>query len=71
MAPVVGSGSERQLVALGRRPDARPKWPRRDARRRRAQERLAEFDTVIGLEVRQRLLDLDSARAQVPPRSTR
>jgi outer membrane protein TolC len=32
-----------------------------------AQERLAEFDTVIGLEVRQRLLDLDSARAQVPP----
>ncbi len=32
-----------------------------------AQERLAEFDTVIGLEVRQRQLDLDSARAQVPP----
>jgi outer membrane protein TolC len=32
-----------------------------------AQEQLAEFDTVIGLEVRQRQLDLDSARAQVPP----
>ena len=32
-----------------------------------AQERLAELDTVIGLEVRQRHLDLDSARAQVPP----
>ncbi len=32
-----------------------------------AQERLAEFDTVIGLEVRQRQLDLESARAQVPP----
>jgi outer membrane protein len=32
-----------------------------------AQERLAELDTVIGLEVRQRQLDLDSARAQVPP----
>jgi outer membrane protein len=32
-----------------------------------AKERLAEFDTVIGLEVRQRQLDLDSARAQVTP----
>jgi outer membrane protein len=32
-----------------------------------ARERLAEFDTVIGLEVRQRQLDLDSARAQVTP----
>jgi outer membrane protein TolC len=32
-----------------------------------AKEQLAEFDTVIGLEVRQRQLDLDSARAQVPP----
>ena len=32
-----------------------------------AQERLAELDTVIGLEVRQRQLDLDSARAQGPP----
>jgi outer membrane protein TolC len=31
------------------------------------QEQLAELDTVIGLEVRQRRLDLDSARAQVPP----
>jgi outer membrane protein TolC len=32
-----------------------------------AKERLAEFDTVIGLEVRQRQLDLDSARAQIVP----
>jgi outer membrane protein len=32
-----------------------------------ASERLAEFDTVIGLEVRQRQLDLDSARAQIAP----
>jgi outer membrane protein TolC len=32
-----------------------------------ARERLAELDTVIGLEVRQRQLDLESARAQVMP----
>jgi len=32
-----------------------------------AKEQLAEFDTVIGLEVRQRQLDLDSARARIPP----
>ncbi len=32
-----------------------------------ARERLAELDTVIGLEVRQRQLALDSARAQVIP----
>jgi outer membrane protein len=32
-----------------------------------AQERLAELDSVIGLEVRQRQLDLDSARARVTP----
>jgi outer membrane protein len=32
-------------------------------------ERLAELDTQIGLEVRQRQLDLDSARAEVKPAS--
>jgi outer membrane protein len=32
-----------------------------------AKEQLAEFDTVIGLEVRQRQLDLDSAWARIPP----
>ncbi len=33
---------------------------------RAARERLAEFDTMLSMEVRQRLLDLSSARATVP-----
>jgi len=34
---------------------------------RAARERLAEFDTALDVEVRQRSLDLESARASVPP----
>lgn len=37
------------------------------AMQRAARERLAEFDTTLNVEVRQRKLDLESARASVPP----
>ena len=65
MGRVVGRGRHRQLVVLGRRAARAEAAQAGTCRRRRRAQRLAEFDSVVALEVRQRLLEIDSGRAAV------
>jgi hypothetical protein len=64
VARVVGRRRRVHVVALGWRPCAR-RARRGGAAVAAARERLAEFDSLLALEVRQRVLDLEAARAQI------
>ena len=59
------AGVNVELAAVRRRPHAQPRRRRPRRRRGRARQRLAEFDSSLALEVRQRLLEIESGRAAI------